>query len=100
MKLLFKSQIAILVIVASAALAQSPTPAASATASDVAALREQVQALTETVKTLQQQVKDQQTLLEKAKLAPLPQNGETPAQVAEGAEVSSSAEAPFPTNDS
>ena len=62
-----------LVVIASHhARAQSATPTASATASDVAALREQVEALTETVKALQQQVKDQQTLLEKANKTLIP----------------------------
>src|SRR6266480_4347930 len=68
-KFLFKTLIAMLVVIASHALAQTATPTTSATASDVAALRQQVQALSETVKALQQQVKDQQTFLEKANIA-------------------------------
>jgi len=78
----FQIVIAIPAIIAAEVLAQSPTPAASASASDVAALREQVQALTETVKQLQQQVKDQQAALDKANLAsaaPLPENAEAAA---------------------
>jgi uncharacterized protein YlxW (UPF0749 family) len=67
-KFFFKTLTAMLVIASQDALAQTPTPTASATASDVAALRQQVEALTETVKALQEQVKDQQTLLEKANL--------------------------------
>jgi hypothetical protein len=52
-KFLFKTLIAMLLVIASHhALAQTATPTASATASDVAALREQVEALTETVKAL------------------------------------------------
>src|SRR5436305_218988 len=81
-KFFFKALMTILVVIASHhALAQTATPTASATASDVAALREQVQALTETVKTLQQQVKDQQTLLEKANITgnQLPQSEGTPS---------------------
>ena len=78
----FRILIAIPIIFPGVVQGQSPTPAASATASDVAALREQVQALTETVKQLQQQVQDQQAALEKANIAnaaPLPQNAESPA---------------------
>ena len=68
-KFLFKTHIAMLVVVAShQSLAQTPAPTTSATASDVAALRQQVEALTETVKALQQQVKDQQAALEKANI--------------------------------
>src|SRR5947207_3501972 len=68
-KFLFKTLIAMLVVIASHhALAQTATPTASATASDVAALRQQVDALTDTVKALQQQVKDQQAALEKANI--------------------------------
>jgi len=85
-------------ILSGAALAQTATPTAPATASDVSALREQVQALTETVKQLQQQVKDQQNLLEKANIAglPLPQ-----AEVATSpaASPSPSENEPFPTTD-
>ena len=77
-KFFFKTLTATLVIASQQALAQTSTPTASATASDLAALREQVQALTETVKTLQQQVKDQQTALEKANItgSQLPQSEE------------------------
>jgi hypothetical protein len=85
-------------IFSSAALAQTPEPTASATASDVAALREQVQALTETVKQLQQQVKDQQAVLEKSNLSgpPLPQ-----PEVATSPATSPSpaGNEPFPTPD-
>jgi hypothetical protein len=100
----FKALIAMLVIAFQEALAQTPTPTASATASDVAALREQVQALTETVKALQQQVKDQQTLLEKVNITgnQLPQNGGTPSVAsapAAGASPSASAPQLFPTTD-
>ena len=92
-----------LVIASEQALAQTPTPTASATASDLAALREQVQALTETVKTLQQQVKDQQTLLEKVNNTgnQFPQSEGTPSVAsgsAAGASPSASAP-PFPTTD-
>jgi len=103
-KFLFKTLTTTLVIASQQALAQTSTPTASATASDVAALREQVQALTETVKALQQQVKDQQTALEKANITgnQLPQNGAT-SSVASGpvAGASPSASAPqsFPTTD-
>ena len=84
-------------IFSGAALAQTPAPTASATASDVAALRDQVQALTETVKQLQQQVKDQQTLLEKANLA----GNQPQAEVAASPSASPSPgeNAPFPTTD-
>src|SRR5437868_4045709 len=81
-KFLFKTHIAMLVVVTShQSLAQTATPTASATASDVAALRQQVEALTETVKALQQQVKDQQAALEKANIAgnQLPQSEGTPS---------------------
>jgi hypothetical protein len=89
--------IAISIIFSGAALAQTPAPTASATASDVAALREQVQALTETVKTLQQQVKDQQTLLEKANLAGNQPQAE--AAASPSASPSPGENAPFPTTD-
>src|SRR6266576_6451656 len=102
-KFFFKTLTATLVIASQQALAQTSTPTASATASDLAALREQVQALTETVKTLQQQVKDQQTLLEKVNNTgnQSPQSEGTPS-VASGsaAAASPSASAPqFPTTD-
>src|SRR5437762_5038275 len=88
-KFLFKALIAMLVVTGSHhALAQTATPTASATASDVAALREQVQALTETVKALQQQVKDQETLLEKANIA---------GNQSQQTEGTSSTAAPVPT---
>jgi hypothetical protein len=89
--------IAISIIFSGAALAQTPAPTASATASDVAALRDQVQALTETVKQLQQQVKDQQTLLEKANLT----GNQPPAEVAASpsAPPSPNENTPFPTTD-
>ena len=85
-------------ILSGAALAQTPAPAASATASDVAALREQVQALTETVKQLQQQVKDQQAVLEKSNLAgpPLP---EPEVATSPAASPSPGGNEPFPTTD-
>ncbi|HKR54447.1 MAG TPA: hypothetical protein VJR93_08885, partial [Chthoniobacterales bacterium] len=92
-------------IVCGAALAQTPAPTTTATASDVAALREQVQALTETVKQLQQQVKDQQAVLEKANITgnQLPQSEGTPSVASEpvptplpGASVAPA----FPTTDS
>src|SRR5438105_13523984 len=89
-KFLFKTLIAMLVMIASHhALAQTaaPTASATATASDVAALRQQVEALTGTVKELQQQVKDQQAALEKANIVQLPQ----------GQGTSSAASAPLPT---
>src|SRR5438132_8635604 len=87
-KFLFKTHIAMLVVVTShQSLAQTATPTASATASDVAALRQQVEALTGTVKELQQQVKDQQAALEKANIVQLPQ----------GQGTSSVASAPLPT---
>src|SRR5438067_924214 len=87
-KFLFKTLIAMLVMIASHhALAQTAAPTASATASDVAALRQQVEALTGTVKELQQQVKDQQAALEKANIVQLPQ----------GQGTSSAASAPLPT---
>ena len=81
-KFLFKTHIAMLVVVAShQSLAQTPAPTTSATASDVSALRQQVEALTETVKALQQQVKDQQAALEKANITgnQLPQSEGTPS---------------------
>lgn len=89
--------ISITIIVTQAARAQSPSPNPSATASDVAALRDQVQALTETVKQLQAQVKDQQTLLEKANLA----GNQSQAEVASlpGASPSPGENPPFPTTD-
>src|SRR5258708_22304044 len=89
-KFLFKSHIAMVVMVGSHhALAQTPAPTTSATASDVSALRQQVEALSETVKALQQQVKDLQAALEKANITgnQLPQSEETP----------SAASAPVPT---
>lgn len=87
------------------ALAQTATPTASATASDVAALREQVEALTETVKALQQQVKDQQTLLEKANITgnQLPQSEGTPSVASAPVPTplpSASVPQAFPTTDS
>jgi hypothetical protein len=89
-KFFFKALMTMLVAIAShPALAQTPTPAASATASDVAALREQVEALTETVKALQQQVKDQQAALEKANI--------TGNQLPQTEGPSSTASAPVPT---
>src|SRR5438094_1985332 len=104
-KFLFKTLIAMLVVIASHhALAQTATPTASATASDVAALREQVQALTETVKALQQQVKDQETLLEKANIAgnQSPQTEGTSSTAAPVPTPLPGASAPesFPTTDS
>src|SRR5207248_1520804 len=79
-KFFFIALMTTLVVIASHhAPAQTPTPAASATASDVAALREQVEALTEMVKAMQQQVKDQQTLLEKANIVQLLQSEGTPS---------------------
>jgi hypothetical protein len=84
-------------IFSGAALAQTPGPTASATVSDVAALRDQVQALTETVKQLQQQVKDQQTLLEKANIAGAQPSAE--AAASPGASPSSGENEPFPTTD-
>src|SRR4029077_1426387 len=104
-KFLFKTHIAILVLVAShQSLAQTATPTASATASDVAALRQQVEALTETVKALQQQVKDQQAVLEKANIAgnQLPQSEGTPSVTSEPVPTSvQSASVPqtFPTTE-
>src|SRR5436190_13779004 len=93
----FQFLIPISMIFSSAVLAQTPAPTGSATASDVAALREQVQALTGTVKQLQQQVKDQQTLLEKANLtANQPQQE---AAALSSASPSPSENAPFPTTD-
>src|SRR5437879_13870044 len=87
-KFFFETLMTILVVIASHhALAQTAAPTASATASDVAALRQQVEALTGTVKELQQQVKDQQAALEKANIDQLPQ----------GQETSSVASAPLPT---
>src|SRR5205823_13827074 len=85
--------------------AQTPTPAASATASDVAALREQVQALTETVKALQQQVKDQQATLEKANITGNqgPQSEATPSVASAPLSTplpGASAQESFPTTDS
>ncbi len=67
-----------------------------ASASDVAALRQQVQALTETVKALQQQVKDQQAAFEKAKGVAPEEN-----EVSEGPSPSPSPTAApqFPTED-
>jgi len=105
-KFLFKTHIAMLVVVAShQSLAQTATPTASATASDVAALRQQVEALTETVKALQQQVKDQQAALEKANITgnQLPQSEETPSVASAAVPTplpSASAPQAFPTTDS
>jgi len=105
-KFLFKTLIAMLVVIASHhALAQTATPTASATASDVAALRQQVEALTETVKALQQQVKDQQAALEKANItgSQLPQSEETPSVASAPVPTplpSASAPQAFPTTDS
>src|SRR5437588_2631295 len=105
-KFLFKTHIAMLVVVASHhVLAQTATPTASATASDVAALREQVQALTETVKALQQQVKDQQAALEKANITgnQLPQSEGTPSVASAPLPTplpGASAQESFPTTDS
>jgi hypothetical protein len=100
----FQILIAVPIIFSRAALAQSPTPGASATASDVAALREQVQALTDTVKQLQQQVKDQQTLLEKANIAGNQSQGEgTPSATSIPVPTPLPGAAPqesFPTTDS
>src|SRR5256885_645418 len=89
-KFLFKTLIAMLVVITSHhALAQTPAPTTSATASDVAALRQQVEALTEMVKALQQQVKDQQATLEKASI--------TGNQLPQSEETRSLASAPVPT---
>src|SRR5256885_1085884 len=105
-KFLFKTHIAMLVVVAShQSLAQTATPTASATASDVAALGQQIEALTETVKALQQQVKDQQAALEKADLTgnQLPQSEETPSVASAAVPTplpSASAPQAFPTTDS
>src|SRR6266513_2785443 len=97
-KFFFIALMTTLVVIASHhAPAQTPTPAASATASDVAALREQVEALTEMVKALQQQVKDQQTLLEKANLAGNQPQAEVAASP--GTSPSPGENAPFPTTD-
>src|SRR6266700_5192217 len=103
-KFLFKTLMTILMVIASDhALAQTPTPTASATASDVAALRQQVEALTETVKALQQQMKDQQTLLEKANIVQLPQGEGTPSIASAPLPTplpGASAQESFPTTDS
>src|SRR5437870_7665122 len=105
-KFLFKTLIAMLVVIASHhALAQTPTPTASATASDVAALRQQVEALTETVKALQQQVKDQQAALEKANITgnQLPQSEGTPSVASAPLPTplpGATAQESFPTTDS
>src|SRR5882762_4405202 len=105
-KFLFKTHIAMLVVVASHQyFAQTATPSASATASDVAALRQQVEALTETVKALQQQVKDQQAALEKANIAgnQLPQSEGTPSVTSAPLPTplpGASAQESFPTTDS
>jgi hypothetical protein len=77
---------------------QEQSPAPSATASDVAELRQQVQALTETVKALQQQVKDQQALLEKVNTQ-APQNAEVEPSPLPGASPASTAQSSFPTSD-
>ena len=102
-KFFFTALMTTLVVIASHhAPAQTPTPAASATASDVAALREQVEALTETVKALQQQVKDQQTLLEKANIVQLLQSEGTPSVASEPVPTplpSASVPQAFPTTD-
>src|SRR5438552_3447503 len=102
-KFFFIALMTTLVVIASHhAPAQTPTPAASATASDVAALREQVEALTETVKALQQQVKDQQTLLEKANIVQLLQSEGTPSVASEPVPTplpSASVPQAFPTTD-
>jgi len=95
-----------LVVIASHhVLAQTATPTASATASDMAALREQVQALTETVKALQQQVKDQQAAMEKANITgnQLSQTEGTPSVVSAPLPTplpGASAQESFPTTDS
>ena len=105
-KFFFKTLMTMLVVIASHhALAQTATPTASATASDVAALREQVQALTETVKALQQQVKDQQAALEKANITgnQLPQSEGTPSVASAPLPTplpGASAQESFPTTDS
>src|SRR5438874_1140786 len=102
-KFFFIALMTTLVVIASHhAPAQTPTPAASATASDVAALREQVEALTEMVKALQQQVKDQQTLLEKANIVQLLQSEGTPSVASEPVPTplpSASVPQAFPTTD-
>src|SRR5437660_8568901 len=105
-KFFFKALMTILVVIASHhALAQTPTPTASATASDVAALRQQVEALTETVKALQQQVKDQQATLEKANITgnQLPQSEGTPSVASVPVPTplpGATAQESFPTTDS
>src|SRR5204862_8286268 len=101
-KFFFIALMTTLVVIASHhAPAQTPTPAASA--SDVAALREQVEALTEMVKALQQQVKDQQTLLEKANIVQFLQSEGTPSVASEPVPTplpSASVSQAFPTTDS
>ena len=105
-KFLFKTLMTMLMVIASHhALAQTPTPTASATASDVAALRQQVEALTETVKALQQQVKDQQATLEKANITgnQLPQSEGTPSVASVPVPTplpGATAQESFPTTDS
>jgi len=105
-KFLFKALMTMLVVIASHhVLAQTPTPTASGTASDVAALRQQVETLTEVVKALQQQVKDQQTLLEKANIAgnQLPQSEGGPSVTSEPVPTplpSASVPQAFPPTDS
>jgi len=104
-KFFFKTLVTMLLIASREGWAQTPTPAASATASDVAALREQVQALTETVKALQQQVKDQQATLEKANITGNqgPQNEGTPSVASAPLPTplpGASAQESFPTTDS
>src|SRR5437763_13401277 len=105
-KFFFKALMTILVVIAShRALAQTPTPTASATASDVAALRQRVEALTETVKALQQQVKDQQATLEKANITgnQLPQSEGTPSVASVPVPTplpGATAQESFPTTDS
>jgi len=93
----FQVLIPISIIFTSAVLAQTPAPTSSATASDVASLREQVQALTQTVKQLQQQVKNQQSLLEKANIAGTQPQAEAAASPT--ASSSASENEPFPTTD-
>src|SRR5881398_1809701 len=105
-KFLFKTLMTMLVVIASHhALAQTATPTASATASDVAALRQQVEALTETVKALQQQVKAQQATLENANITgnQLPQSEGTPSVASVPVPTplpGASAQESFPTTDS
>jgi hypothetical protein len=83
-----------------AASAREPAPEATATASDLESLRQQVQSLTETVKALQQQVTDQQTLLEKANITGS-ETVEPPSLPGAATLPSAGASAPplFPTED-